>query len=421
MHAASRTLVCLAALGASPAAAFRTPMYPLAAILRLPAYVSSRARPLLYSELRADGAKDADPYVALAVVGADGMPAAKVTGDALGALVADLEAVAASPAALAGYVDAAQVDYLDSLNPVLRSNLARGAVLALTILWATNFPVIKAIFDTGIAPSDYAALRFSLAAAALLPMARWDDKKLLIGSMQCGAWVATGYVTQAIALTTASANKGAFICACQVIFVALVNALGTRTFVPRTWIAALLAVGGVGLLELAGPVKPELSDLWCLGMPICFGMGYVRLEALMEEHPRDARTVSAIKVAVVGAVALSWSAGRALLEPGGAHLLEALQSPTLPWPALLYTGLITTAGAILAESYAFKYVPATDAAVILATEPLWASLCAAYLIGEQLSSTDMAGGALVLAACVVNEIKFGGGGKNEGAAPGKGD
>ena len=301
---------------------------------------------------------------------------------------------------------------------------SRAAVLALTILWSTNFSIVKKIYESGLAPSDYAALRFLLAAAALLPLARWDNRKLLAGSASCGLWVAGGYMTQAIALTTASANKGALICSSQVVFVALVNAIATRTFAARTWAAALLAVGGVGLLELAGPVSPELSDLWCLGMPVCFGMGYIRLEALMEAYPRDARTVSALKVAVVGAVALCWSAARAVLEPGGAHLLEALQSPSLPWPALLYTGLVTTAGAILVESYAFKYVPATDAAVILATEPLWASLCAAYLIGERLSSTDMAGGALVIAACVVNEIKLGGGGaaKHEEGAPGrKGD
>lgn len=302
----------------------------------------------------------------------------------------------------------AEIGFLAEMNPTLRSNLARASVLALTILWATNFPVIKSIFSTGIAPPNYAALRFSLAAAALLPLARWDNRELLLGSAQCGAWVAMGYMTQAIALTTASANKGAFICASQVIFVALVNAIGTRQFVPRTWVASVLAVCGVGLLELAGPVKPELSDLWCLGMPICFGMGYIRLEALMEEYPRDARTVSALKVAIVGMTAIGWSAFSALSDPSAPSLLDAVSSPDLPWLALLYTGLITTAGAILVESYAFKYVPATDAAVILATEPLWAAITAANMLGETLSPTDMAGGALVIGACIVNELRFGG-------------
>ncbi|KAG8466717.1 hypothetical protein KFE25_008096 [Diacronema lutheri] len=302
----------------------------------------------------------------------------------------------------------AETGFLAEMNPALRSNLARASVLALTIVWATNFPVIKAIFDTGLTAPNYAALRFTLAAAALLPLARWDNRELLWGSAQCGACVAMGYMTQAIALTTASANKGAFICASQVIFVALVNAIGTRTFVPRTWAAAVLALAGVGLLELAGPVRPELSDLWCLGMPVFFGAGYIRLEELMSKYPTDARTVSALKVAVVGLTAIGWSAGRALTDPAAPTLLDALTAPHLPWVSLLYTGLVTTAGAILVESYAFKYVPATDAAIILATEPLWAALFAAHMLGETLSPTDIAGGTLVISACVVNELRFGG-------------
>lgn len=285
------------------------------------------------------------------------------------------------------------------------ANVSRAAVLMLTILWATNFPVIKVIYASGLSPPEYAIIRFSLSAAALLPLARWDDRELLKGSARCGAWVATGYITQAIALTTASANKGAFICSCQVIFVALVNAVRKRQCVPRTWLASLLAVVGVGMLELAGPVQPELADLWCIGMPVCFGMGYVQLEALMELYPKDARTVSALKVTTVGAAVLCWAALRALVMGNGAQMLATLTSAHLPWASLLYTGLVTTAGAILVESYAFKYVPATDAAVILATEPLWATLFAAYFVGEQLTRTDVAGGAFVLAACIVNEVQ----------------
>lgn len=288
--------------------------------------------------------------------------------------------------------------------PAGTANLARLVVLVLTVVWATNFPVIKGIFQTGLQPPEYAGLRFGIAALSLLPLAKWDNKELIKGGAQCGAWVATGYVTQAIALTTASANKGAFICASQVIFVAVVSCIFKHKFVPRTILAAVLALAGVGLLELAGPVAPEWSDLWCLGMPVCFGMGYIRLEELMEEYPDDALTVSALKVGVVGAVALVWAAGRAALGGGVDELVGLLASPNMPWMALLYTGLVTTAGAIVAESYAFKYVPAADAAVILSTEPLWAALVAWQFLGEELSPTDWAGGALIIGACLLNEL-----------------
>jgi len=40
--------------------------------------------------------------------------------------------------------------------------------------------------------------------------------------------------------------------------------------------------------------------------------------------------------------------------------------------------------------------------VLLSTEPLWAALFAAFLLGEALGLNDVAGGALIVGACLVN-------------------
>ena len=48
---------------------------------------------------------------------------------------------------------------------------------------------------------------------------------------------------------------------------------------------------------------------------------------------------------------------------------------------IAYTGLITTALALALESLAFQSVKATDATVILASEPLWAAAFAFFLLG----------------------------------------
>jgi drug/metabolite transporter (DMT)-like permease len=62
----------------------------------------------------------------------------------------------------------------------------------------------------------------------------------------------------------------AFICSLQVVLVPIVLGLFGKQVTKNVWIAAFLAVLGVGLLELGDATSVGLSigDLWCLGQPI---------------------------------------------------------------------------------------------------------------------------------------------------------
>jgi drug/metabolite transporter (DMT)-like permease len=57
------------------------------------------------------------------------------------------------------------------------------------------------------------------------------------------------------------------------------------------------------------------------------------------------------------------------------------------------------------EITALGQVPSSEASVILATEPLWASLFAALIFHEQFGISDYVGGALMISACLVNTLK----------------
>ena len=145
-----------------------------------------------------------------------------------------------------------------------------------------------------------------------------------------------------------------------------------------------------------------IGDLWSLAQPIGFGTGYIRLEQLMKEYPEEATAISAAKVLVVGLFAMTW----ATVEGGGApHLpIDLIAHSPLLIGCFLWMGLVTTAASIAVESYAFRFVPAQDAAIILSSEPLWAAALAYAALGEQFGANDAFGGALVISACVLNEI-----------------
>lgn len=261
---------------------------------------------------------------------------------------------------------------------------ASSQLLIVCLRWQTNFVAIKLVYDAvpDMGPAEWSLLRFGLGAAALTPffVRGWRDQRdAMVGGLEIGVWIALGYFGQAIGLLTTTADKSAFICSLHVVWVAIASGVISGAFEARVLLCSVLAVAGVGFLELAGATSPVVGDLWSFAQPIFFGTGYIRLGQLMRRNPDAALPVSSAKLIVCALAAAAWAA----FEGGGVPQLhlDALFASTTAIGALLWCGLITTAGALAAESEAFKWVPATDAAIILSTEPLMASGFACAEIG----------------------------------------
>ena len=81
--------------------------------------------------------------------------------------------------------------------------------------------------------------------------------------------------------------------------------------------------------------------------------------------------------------------------------------PTLQTAALAvaWTGIITTALNRFIETTALGKMKSAEASVILATEPLWASLFAALWLREDFGANDYIGGALIVGACLATALK----------------
>ena len=56
--------------------------------------------------------------------------------------------------------------------------------------------------------------------------------------------------------------------------------------------------------------------------------------------------------------------------------------------SVAWTGVISTSFTIWLCTEAFKHLPSVDASLILTSEPLWAALVAAALLGERFSAGD---------------------------------
>ncbi|CAE6956778.1 unnamed protein product [Symbiodinium natans] len=296
-----------------------------------------------------------------------------------------------------GTLDAATEEWLSALP----SWFWRGVILVLCMLWATNFAVIKEITaQPGVTTQMYAVSRFTVAAGLMSPwISTASSPKVLAQAVECGLWVAFGYIGQAVGLMTTTASKSCFICTLNVVFVAMIVGITKRKFDPQTLCAAVLAVAGVGFLELAGSQQFVIGDLISLAMPVGFGMGYIRLEEIMAESPKDALPVTAVKLGVVALASWAYYALTA-----GAVDLDPVFASSTALTGILYTGVVTTAMALVVESVAFRFIDATSASVIFTTEPLWAAIFAVWLINEPFSAVDAVGGALVIGANVVKDM-----------------
>lgn len=261
----------------------------------------------------------------------------------------------------------------------------KGLMLFICVIWATNFAVIKKIFevlpDGVLDPSLYVAIRFAIAAVVMLPGAIGSLRNwgLVKNGILVGLCVFLGYIGQSMGILTSTANKTAFFCSMNVIWVALVTALMTRKFSARTWVSVLLTVSGAAFIELRGVVAPTVNDLWLLLQPIGFGSGYLVLEQNMKQFPDSAQAITSLKLLTVSICTLAWAIfnGHKLAD------LKPILSNGIATAGLLYTGLFTTAFAILLQSVVFKRVSSTDASIILTSEPIWAAL---FAVGKSFLS-----------------------------------
>lgn len=306
----------------------------------------------------------------------------------------------------------------------------KALLLAVAVGYGTNFPVGR-MMNEALPAAATTSGRFTLAAIALSPFIPRLDKRLIVPALLTGVCDAVGYCAQSLALVDTPAAKVSFLGALTVVWVPCLSFLfkdGKRlglASAPQVWLAALLTLIGIGFLELGGASLQEVlaiapGDAWSVVQAIGFGTSFYLIGALIGDADSDGSQVlplTAVNLATVAAFAAVWaiadgySLGPLAASPSAGWMLDesTRAASTLPGvivtpigAAFVWTGLVSTALVRVAETYGLSRVAQADAAVIIATEPLWASVFGLLLLNEGLGLTDAIGGALVICACLVS-------------------
>ncbi|KAJ1459459.1 hypothetical protein M885DRAFT_511434 [Pelagophyceae sp. CCMP2097] len=274
-----------------------------------------------------------------------------------------------------------------------------------TVLWGSQHAVIKfAEAEDGGGAAALTAARFAIAAACLAPWAPTDSTTWRRGA-ELGLLAFCGFACQAVGLETTTATRSAFLLYLNVKLVPLClwGLEGVRP-TPAVLASAFTALAGTALLVAdaspgGAPLGLCVGDAWSVAAALASALFIVRLGKLGTSDvsaagltAASAWTTAALAAAWYGATAwsaddFSWTADFVAPQVSTNFILAAL-----------YLGAVPSALCGYLQTLAQRQVPASRAAIIYATDPLWAALFASAFLGEALGPRGFAGAGLIAAA-----------------------
>jgi len=283
-----------------------------------------------------------------------------------------------------------------------------------SFLWGVTFVVVKdALADISV--FAYLAARFVLGALPLLWFYRDDLRKMTRdeawAGLQIGFFMFGGYAFQTAGIARTTPSKAAFITGVSVVLVPVfLAAIWRRRIGPWAWGGA--AASFVGLYYLTVPKEGladlNRGDLLVLACAVLYAFQIIFIARYSGRYSQGALTC--LQVGLTGALSAVAVPLMSLTrwEPFFARFTFQMVF------GVLVTAIFTTAIAYPLLVWAQRHTTATNTALILTTEPVFAALTSFLVLHERLGARATAGAVLILVGIVAGELK--GGAAAEGSA-----
>jgi drug/metabolite transporter (DMT)-like permease len=270
-------------------------------------------------------------------------------------------------------------------------------LVALSAACFAAMPIFaRTVYAAGSDPSTLLLLRFTAAAAVLLPLAlrrsaaRPADRPLS-GLVLLGALYVFQSLLYFVALTMTPVTLLALLLYVYPVVVAVLASVIFHIPLTRWRVVALaLALTGAALTVI-GPLGGGnwLGIALALAAALTYS-GYILLATRITRSV-DSLWSSAIITATAGALF-----GVLALFHG-----VALPTTSTGWAAVVGIALVSTVLAILAFMAGLIRIGPTDAATLSVLEPVITALLAVLLLGETLGPAQLVGGALIVLAVLI--------------------
>jgi drug/metabolite transporter (DMT)-like permease len=278
-------------------------------------------------------------------------------------------------------------------------------MLLAALIWGTTF-VAQRLGMNDVGPYTYTGIRFLLGALFVMPLAwreyltlsargvRLTRRDFLIWG-GIGLLLTGGAILQQIGIVTTTASNAGLLTA---LYVPLVPILGwlLHRHAPHwsLWPAVTGSLYGTYLLSGAEMSALNTGDLWVIASTL-FWAGHVLYIGRVAAAKGTPILLAMTQFLVCGV--FSTLMGLALETPSTGGLIAAI-------PAILYGGLLSVGIAYTLQVVAQRHTHASDAAILLSSETLFAALAGAIYLGERLSPMQMSGGGLILASILLVQL-----------------
>lgn len=280
-------------------------------------------------------------------------------------------------------------------------SVANALMLLVALIWGTTF-VAQQLGMAHVGPLTYTGVRFLLGALFVLPLAVREYGRLQARGVRleradwfawCGLGVLLflGAVFQQIGIMGTTVSNAGFLTALYVPMVPILAWLIDRHAPhPAVWPATIGSFIGTFMLSGGRFDALTVGDYWVIASTL-FWAAHVFWVGRVAAH-RGAPIMVAVTQFVVSGV-LSMLVALAIEDIELAGLVEAA-------PAILYGGLLSVGVAFTVQVIAQRHTPATDAAILLSSEILFAALAGALYLGERLTPLQLAGGGIIF-VCIL--------------------
>jgi drug/metabolite transporter (DMT)-like permease len=263
--------------------------------------------------------------------------------------------------------------------------------MGLAIVWGSTFFSIKRIL-VALPVTDFLAVRFLISTVLLVAV---FHRSLRLSRRTWGHGVVLGVLwagaqlLQTAGLDRTSAALSGFVTGLYVVFTPVLGVVLFRARVSRwVWVAVGLATIGLAALTLrpAAATLIGLGELLTIGCAVVYALHIAMLGRWSTPREAAGLTVSqALSMTVVFLIAAL---------PDGI----TLPSTGVDWAWMAYLAVVAGAVALLVQTWAQAHLEPSTAAVIMCSEPLWATVFAVWFGGERPTAIFAVGALAILGA-----------------------